>query len=66
MADLSQIKLADNTTYNLKDSEARTSISDMTARLLPTVSASDNGKVLRVVSGEWAAATIPDANGVSF
>lgn len=34
--------------------------------LLPAVTAADNGKVLRVVSGEWAAATINDANGVSF
>lgn len=33
---------------------------------LPTVSSSDNGKFLRVVSGEWAAATVPNANGVSF
>lgn len=33
---------------------------------LPTVTASDNGKFLRVVSGAWAAATIADANGVSF
>jgi hypothetical protein len=43
---------------------------------LPTVSASDNGKVLTVVNGAWAAAslplydgsqtTIPSASGVSF
>lgn len=33
---------------------------------LPTVTASDNGKVLRVVSGAWAAASLPSANGVSF
>lgn len=33
---------------------------------LPSVSGSDNGKVLMVVSGAWAAATIPDANGVNF
>lgn len=34
--------------------------------LLPAVTDADNGKVLRVVSGAWAAATINDANGVSF
>ena len=33
---------------------------------LPTVTTSDNGKVLLVVSGAWAAASLPSANGVSF
>ena len=33
---------------------------------IPNVTASDNGKVLRVVNGAWAAATIPVANGVDF
>ncbi len=33
---------------------------------LPTVSASDNGKVLRVVSGAWSAVALPSASGVSF
>lgn len=33
---------------------------------LPAVTSSDNGKVLRVVSGAWAAASLPSANGVSF
>lgn len=33
---------------------------------LPSVTSSDNGKVLRVVSGEWAAASLPSASGVSF
>lgn len=35
-------------------------------RELPTVSASDDGKFLRVVSGAWAAAAIANANGGSF
>ena len=35
-------------------------------KVLPSVTTSDNGKFLRVVSGAWAAVTIPDANGVSF
>ena len=30
------------------------------------VTASDNGKFLRVVDGKWAAATVENANGVSF
>ena len=33
---------------------------------LPAVTASDNGKFLRVASGAWAAVSISDANGVSF
>jgi len=33
---------------------------------VPAVTASDNGKVLRVVSGAWAAVSLPSASGVSF
>lgn len=33
---------------------------------LPDVTSSDNGKVLRVVNGAWAAASLPSASGVSF
>ena len=33
---------------------------------VPSVTAADNGKVLRVVNGAWAAAAINDANGVNF
>lgn len=33
---------------------------------LPAVTASDNGKFLRVVKGAWAAAEIANANGGSF
>lgn len=34
--------------------------------LLPAVTASDNGKVLMVVNGAWAAVALPSANGVNF
>lgn len=34
--------------------------------VLPTVSSSDNGKVLQVVNGAWAAASMASASGVSF
>lgn len=34
--------------------------------LLPTATASDNGKFLRVVNGAWAATTVENANGVNF
>ena len=33
---------------------------------LPSVTASDNGKFLRVVNGAWAADTVPSANGEYF
>lgn len=33
---------------------------------LPPVSASDNGKILKVVNGAWAAVTLPSAEGESF
>lgn len=33
---------------------------------LPSVTAEDNGKFLRVEAGAWAAASVPDANGGSF
>ena len=36
------------------------------ANSLPAVTASDNGKFLRVVNGAWAAAEIASAGGVSF
>ena len=35
-------------------------------REVPPVTASDNGKFLRVVSGAWAAVEIANANGGSF
>ena len=38
----------------------------ITVREVPSVTASDNGKFLRVVNGAWAAAAIDNANGVSF
>ena len=38
----------------------------ITVHEVPTVTTSDNGKFLRVVSGAWAAVAIPDANGGSF
>lgn len=33
---------------------------------VPSVTASDNGKVMRVVNGEWSAVLLPSASGVSF
>ena len=41
-------------------------IGDVTVHEVPDVTASDNGKFLRVVNGAWAAVAIADANGVKF
>ena len=38
----------------------------MTVREVPAVTAADNGKFLRVVSGKWSAVEIANANGGSF
>lgn len=38
----------------------------VTVSALPTVTSTDDGKFLRVVSGAWAAASVPDANGGAF
>ena len=38
----------------------------VTVHEVPAVTASDNGKFLRVVNGAWAAVAIADANGVKF
>ena len=38
----------------------------LTQNPLPAVTSSDNGKFLTVVSGAWAATTVPNANGVGF
>lgn len=47
--------------------DAKTAIKTMLSIAeLPAVTSSDNGKVLRVVSGAWAAASLPSASGVSF
>lgn len=44
--------------------QVQTAISGV--RQLPIVSASDNGKILRVISGAWAATTVPSAETASF
>ena len=38
----------------------------VTVREVPAVTATDNGKFLRVVNGAWAAVAIADASGVKF
>lgn len=38
----------------------------VTVHEVPAVTASDNGKFLRVINGAWAAVSIANANGGSF
>ena len=73
MADICRITLPSGQAFDLKDEGAYRKpapgipASDLAEGIaLPAVTASDNGKVLRVVSGAWAAAAIPAASGVSF
>lgn len=77
-----QIADWNNTTYYaMSDAECRAGTStsarliapailksaiELWADKLPTVTTSDNGKVLRVVNGEWSAESLPSASGVSF
>jgi hypothetical protein len=41
-------------------------VSACSTLVLPNVTSTDNGKFLRVVDGDWAAATVPSASGVGF
>lgn len=56
---------ADLGTLAFKSSVAKANLAD-DVPLLPDVTADDNGKFLRVVSGAWAAASMPNANGGAF
>lgn len=62
------LNLPESTDYvNIEDlNDNAEAIDDALQALLPAVSASDNGKFLRVVNGEWAAATIASASGGSY
>ena len=51
---------------NNKTGAVTLSASDVSAMSAVAVTAADNGKFLRVVDGVWSAATVPNANGVSF
>ena len=65
-------KLKNPYSLNIKIGDTTTSYDGSAAKTVeipkgvPSVSAADNGKFLRVVSGAWAAAAIDNANGGSF
>ena len=52
--------------YQYKDGAIRLWTAAPDVEGLPAVTSGDNGKVLRVVNGAWAAAQLPSASGVSF
>ena len=53
-------------TSQLENDSGYITADDLPADELPSVTEADNGKVLRVVNGAWAADTIPNAEGVGF
>ena len=61
-----KLSTAPVTSVNGKTGAVSLTASDVGAMPSITVSASDNGKFLRVVNGAWAAATVESANGVNF
>lgn len=61
-----QATLVSGTNIKTINSTSLLGSGDIAIAGLPSVSASDNGKVLRVVNGAWAAASLPSASGVSF
>lgn len=58
-----QATLVSGTNIKTINGESILGSGDITVGGLPTVSASDNGKVLTVANGEWAVANLPVYNG---
>ena len=46
--------------------EAAKTAAEAVTKELPTVTATDNGKILQVVNGAWAAVAITDGNNVAY
>lgn len=53
-------------TSQLENDSGFITVGDLPNPELPSVTEADNGKVLRVVNGVWAAVAIPNAEGVGF
>ena len=73
MAVICRITLPSGQAFDLKDGDAYHKpasgipASDLAAGIvLPEVTAADDGKILRVTGGAWAAAELAPAAGVSF
>lgn len=61
-----QPTLVSGTNIKTINSQSLLGSGNLAIQELPTVTSSDNGKILQVVDGAWAAASIPSASGVSF
>lgn len=61
-----KLSTAPVTSVNNKTGAVSLTASDVSAMPAIVVTTTDNGKFLRVVNGVWAAATVENANGVSF
>lgn len=61
-----QATLVSGTNIKTVNSTSLLGSGDISIAGLPSVTSSDNGKVLRVVSGAWSAVSLPSASGVSF
>ena len=65
-ADLGSLAFKSTVAKSDLANDVQTSLGKADSAVNVSVTTEDNGKFLRVVNGAWAAATIPDANGVSF
>lgn len=66
LADLGSLAFKSMVSKSDLSSGVQTSLDKADSAINITVTTNDNGKFLRVVNGVWAAASVPDANGVSF
>lgn len=60
------IKGEDGKDYVLTDADKQEIANKISASSLPPVTAADNGKFMRVVDGAWGAATITNAEEVTY
>ena len=65
-ADLGSLAFKSKVAKSDLASDVQTSLGKADSAVNVSVTTNDNGKFLRVVNGVWAAATVDNANGVSF
>ena len=65
-ADLGSLAFKSSVSKSDLAQDVQTSLGKADSAVNVSVTTADDGKFLRVVNGAWAAATVPNANGVSF